>query len=493
MPQTVRLSGGTAMKKSRYGIGFICVFIIFCSANLAAQTDASSLEQARQAADRATDELFQFTGTPEQSQSQTETSSNGKTQQAADSRTDELLQPTGTPGQSQISSNTLPDEETAESVEIFRGFSKRLSNLKDAINDAEKDAKTRVSGYIFYQVEEKVVDAFTYKTSMGQVVENTETAAFASSSYTSAVLSGVKTIGEPQVVRYPDGTVEVQVEVAVDKKLLEKAIDDFNRLRDAARTVRFTVDKTEYTARKGARIYVSVGISANTVIDIGLIECVLTYDNVSVPQYVSVGETVVFTIDTTQLSIGIHTVELELQMQKLSPGVKNMNQIVVFEVTPKVTMKDFLSDNTRLFSIGASIGSSFTAPWVIGTAQATFSVLKNTFMDIGCDFGFIHGYEGWEDIYYHSLYPFAHLNVFVPFGGYGGWYAGLGGGYMMAFYTGSGEDSASYVPAFDAATGLYIGKNHHYFTLTYTFRTRITFEFEAVNHKVAVGYSFRFR
>jgi hypothetical protein len=153
----------------------------------------------------------------------------------------------------------------------------------------------------------------------------------------------------------------------------------------------------------------------------------------------------------------------------------------------------FFSNNARLFSIGVSVGSSFTAPWFIGTVQGTFSVLKYTFFDLGCDFGFIHGYEGWESIAYHSFYPFAHLNVFIPFGEYRGWYTGLGGGYMMAYYSGNGEDNVFYVPALDAVTGLYLGKNHHYFTLSYTLRTIIPLEFETVNHKVTVGYSYRFR
>jgi hypothetical protein len=154
----------------------------------------------------------------------------------------------------------------------------------------------------------------------------------------------------------------------------------------------------------------------------------------------------------------------------------------------KAEWEAFFSDNARLFSIGASAGSSFTAPWLTGTLQGTVSVLKNTFFDIGCDLGVIHGYKGWEDISYYSLYPFAHLNGFVPFGGHGGWYAGIGGGYMMAFYTGSGEDSAFYVPTLDATTGLYLGGGRHYVTLAYSLRTT----FKAVNHTVALGYSFRF-
>jgi hypothetical protein len=116
-------------------------------------------------------------------------------------------------------------------------------------------------------------------------------------------------------------------------------------------------------------------------------------------------------------------------------------------------------------------------------------VFQYTFFDIGCDLGLIHGYTQRDDLGYFSFYPFAHINGFVPFGEYVGWYAGIGGGYMMAFYQGTGEDNAFFAPAFDVTSGLYLGREHHYFTLEYTFRTT----FEAVNHKVTAGYSFRFR
>jgi TolB-like protein len=159
-------------------------------------------------------------------------------------------------------------------------------------------------------------------------------------------------------------------------------------------------------------------------------------------------------------------------------------------VRRKAERAAFFSDDARLFSIGASVATSFTAPWLIGTVQGTFSLFKYTFVDIGCDLGFIHGYKGWEDIDYHSFYPFAHFNGLFPFGGFGGWYAGLGGGFMMAFYSGNGENNAFYLPAFDAESGFYLGGGRHYVTISYTLRTTT---FETVNHKIALGYIFRFR
>jgi hypothetical protein len=158
----------------------------------------------------------------------------------------------------------------------------------------------------------------------------------------------------------------------------------------------------------------------------------------------------------------------------------------------KENWDDLLTEQERLFSVGASLGSSFAPPWLTGSIHGTASLFKYTFIDVGMDIGFIHGYEGWEDIDYFSLYPFGHFNGFVPFGEYNGWYAGVGGGLMTAFYTGNGEDNAFYVPIFDITTGVYLGNGSHYFTLEYTLRTPFERIFEAVNHKLTVGYSFRF-
>jgi hypothetical protein len=109
-------------------------------------------------------------------------------------------------------------------------------------------------------------------------------------------------------------------------------------------------------------------------------------------------------------------------------------------------------------------------------------------VELGCDFGFIHGYREETDMNYFSIYPFGHFNGYVPLGALGGWYGGLGGGAMLAFYTADGERKPYTVPAFDVTTGFYIGKTRHYFTIAYTLRT----DFGRINHKASLGYSYRF-
>jgi hypothetical protein len=144
--------------------------------------------------------------------------------------------------------------------------------------------------------------------------------------------------------------------------------------------------------------------------------------------------------------------------------------------------------NPRFWSAGAAVGSSFAAPWIVGTVQGTASFLPYTIVELGCDFGFVHGYRDEGDMEYFSIYPFGHFNGYVPLGPLGGFYGGAGGGAMLAFYTLEGERKPYAVPAFDVTAGLYVGKKRHYLTAGYTLRT----DFGRINSKVSLGYSYRF-
>jgi hypothetical protein len=146
-------------------------------------------------------------------------------------------------------------------------------------------------------------------------------------------------------------------------------------------------------------------------------------------------------------------------------------------------------ENARFWSLGAAAGSSFAAPWLTATVQRTYALFPYTLVELGLDFGFIHGYDNKPNMEYFSLYPFGHFMGFVPFGDRGGWFGGLGGGAMLAFYTTKAGETTPYaVPAFDVSTGLYLGKRPHYFMLAYTLRMTS----EEQNSKVSLGYSYRF-
>jgi len=136
-----------------------------------------------------------------------------------------------------------------------------------------------------------------------------------------------------------------------------------------------------------------------------------------------------------------------------------------------------------LWTIGASVGTSFAAPWVIGTIHGTIAPFKYSFMELGADYGMVSGNADAES--YFSFYPFVHYAFFKPFKISGGWYAGIGGGYMLGEYTFPEEKIPVNVFAFDATAGVNI-KNR--FNISYTMRT----DFTSVNNKLAVGYTYRF-
>jgi len=147
------------------------------------------------------------------------------------------------------------------------------------------------------------------------------------------------------------------------------------------------------------------------------------------------------------------------------------------------------SDPARYNSLGVSVGTTFSSPLVTGTIHGTISPWKHTFFELGMDAGML---TAAEDAEYFSLYPYARFALFVPFGKSGvaasnGWFAGAGGGMMMATYTfpGIGEVKGN-IFALDVSTGFIFRGG---FTVSYSLRT----DFATVNNKLAVGWSYRFK
>jgi len=148
----------------------------------------------------------------------------------------------------------------------------------------------------------------------------------------------------------------------------------------------------------------------------------------------------------------------------------------------------------RLWSVGFSMGSTFFAPLIIGTVRGTIAPFDFSFVEFGLDGGLLSFYQNNE---YYSLYPYVHYNVYIPLSnsGKGGWYAGLGAGYMYSQYT-FDENSDAYE---------YFGSEHASFNhfagdvvagvniadmidISYTFRTT----FKSASNKLSVGYMLRF-
>jgi len=147
----------------------------------------------------------------------------------------------------------------------------------------------------------------------------------------------------------------------------------------------------------------------------------------------------------------------------------------------------------RLNSLGVSAGTSFATPWLIFTVQGTLAPWRYTFFDIGCDLGLITQREA----AYWCLYPFVRFAVFLPFRNSGGWYAGTGAGLMLARYTFPYDDFTIRLTTFtwDINTGFLF---RDFLNISYTFRlgrnvnSSSVFDGIGLNHKISVGYTYRF-
>ena len=148
-----------------------------------------------------------------------------------------------------------------------------------------------------------------------------------------------------------------------------------------------------------------------------------------------------------------------------------------------------VNKEAQLWSLGASLASSFAAPWMIFTAHGTIAPFKYSFLELGFDFGLIEGNSGAS---YYSLYPFAHYAYFMPFNlisgkqdTKGGWYIGAGGGMLSVSYKmNEGEYHGNFFLA-----SINAGVNFlNMIDISYTLRTN----FSGISHKASVGYIYRF-
>jgi len=141
------------------------------------------------------------------------------------------------------------------------------------------------------------------------------------------------------------------------------------------------------------------------------------------------------------------------------------------------------TEDRGLKSLGVSLGTTFSAPLLVGTIHGTLASSRNSFFDLGVDFGFASGHA--DVVNYFSLYPFAHYALFYPLKEDTSWYAGAGFGFMLATYEFPEGEINENTFAVDLSTGVII-KNM--FNISYTLRT----DFRSANNKIAVGYIKRF-
>ena len=138
----------------------------------------------------------------------------------------------------------------------------------------------------------------------------------------------------------------------------------------------------------------------------------------------------------------------------------------------------------KLWSIGAAVGSSFAAPWFIGTIHGTIAPLKYSFIELGVDAGLASGVK---NVGYFSVCPFIHLAFFYPITNNRiGVYAGAGGGYTWANYNFPEGKLPMSTFALDTVAGVNL---FDMLDVSYTFRT----DFKNASNKISVGYSYRFK
>jgi len=140
----------------------------------------------------------------------------------------------------------------------------------------------------------------------------------------------------------------------------------------------------------------------------------------------------------------------------------------------------------KFWSVGASIGSSFAAPWVIGTAHGTIAPFRYFFLELGFDFGLI---PGEADVGYYSLSPYGHAAFFYPLIiNKVGLYAGLGGGLLMVSYDFKNE-GVNYTENIPVAAVTAGANFFDMIDVSYTLRTN----FSGMIYKASVGYTYRFK
>ncbi|MCL2832769.1 MAG: caspase family protein [Treponema sp.] len=141
-----------------------------------------------------------------------------------------------------------------------------------------------------------------------------------------------------------------------------------------------------------------------------------------------------------------------------------------------------INNSPNLWSIGITAGTSFAAPFFVGTVFGTFAPFKYSFFELGMDLGLISGSKNYN---YYSFSPFLHYALFVPVARAGGFFAGVGGSYNYAVLDFPDKKVPLNIVAFDAMCGFRFNMG---ILISYTFRT----DFSTASNKLTVGYSFRY-
>jgi len=175
--------------------------------------------------------------------------------------------------------------------------------------------------------------------------------------------------------------------------------------------------------------------------------------------------------------------------------------VTSMEITPA---KKLPASAAYLNSIGGSLGTTYlTAPLLICTLHGTYSPFRNSFIEMGIDFGWLTGMLHRYSIKKHfSIYPHIRYAFYLPIDKDSGWFLGAGCGVAYTEYSSSASktyDVSDFSFLFDFSTG-FMARG---FTISYSLRTNFQnssdrsfldyFYNGGINGKLSVGYLYRFK
>ena len=157
--------------------------------------------------------------------------------------------------------------------------------------------------------------------------------------------------------------------------------------------------------------------------------------------------------------------------------------------SPVIPKKGKTINPACLWTAGASVGSAFSAPWLIATVRGTIAPFKNSFLELGFDYGVLSGVP---DVSFWSAFPYIHYAAYLPFGSKAGLYAGAGAGWLISKLTYPEGPVPVDFPTINFIAGIILLDS---IDVSYTIRTNF---FDKggkipVSNKLSVGWVYRFR
>jgi len=142
------------------------------------------------------------------------------------------------------------------------------------------------------------------------------------------------------------------------------------------------------------------------------------------------------------------------------------------------------AEASRLWSIGASLGTCLADPFFIATLRGTIAPFNYSFFEFGLDLGLISKYDIVKK--YSSMHPYVHFAYFKPVSEKMNFYAGGGASLLIASYAFARGDTTEYIPAADIIAGINL---FNMLDISYTLQTN----FKTAGNRISLGYFYRFK